>query len=226
MSEGRLEAVIWDLDGVIADTGEYHYRAWKQVFAEKGVDFRKEDFMKYFGRRHDTIIQFALGDTLTPEEFDALTEKKQQTYRRLVSANIVALPGAVELVRALNARHIKTAIASSAPVPNIDIIIGGLGIAGCFQAIASGPEVPESKPSPGIFLLAAQKLGVKPAGCVVVEDAIAGVAAARRAGMMCVAVTNSHPGKSLKQADLVVETLKDVSIEDLTALFRRSSTKK
>jgi beta-phosphoglucomutase family hydrolase len=226
MSENRLEAVLWDLDGVIADTGAYHYRAWKQVFAERGVNFRKEDFMKFFGRRHDTIIRFALGDTLTPEEFAALTEKKQQIYRRLLTDNIVALPGAVELIRALNANHINTAIASSAPVENIDIIIRGLGIAGCFQAIASGPEVPESKPSPDIFLLAAKKLSVKPADCVVVEDAIAGVAAARSAGMKCIAVTNSHPGKSLKQADLIVETLNEVSIDDLNALFRRSPINK
>jgi beta-phosphoglucomutase family hydrolase len=219
MSEDRLEAVLWDLDGVIADTGDYHYRAWRQVFRERGVEFRREDFMRYFGRRHDTIIRFALGDTLTPQEFDSLTEKKQQTYRQMLSGNIVALPGAVELIRALNASHIKTAIASSAPVPNINIILQGLGITDCFQAIVSGPEVPESKPSPDIFLLAAKKLGARPAGCVVIEDAIAGVTAARRAGMKCVAVTNSHPEDSLREADLVVATLQEVSVGDLKILF-------
>jgi beta-phosphoglucomutase family hydrolase len=226
MSENHLEAVLWDLDGVIADTGDYHYRAWRQVFRERGVGFRKEDFMKFFGRRHDTIIRFALGDTLTPEEFDRLTEKKQRTYRQLLSGNIVALPGAVELIRELNASHIKTAIASSAPVPNIDIILRGLGIADCFQAVVSGPEVPESKPDPDIFLLAAIKLGAKPAGCVVIEDAIAGVTAARRAGMKCVAVTNSHPEDSLYEADLIVATLQEVSVEALSRLFRPPSTKK
>jgi beta-phosphoglucomutase family hydrolase len=226
MSENHLEAVLWDLDGVIADTGDYHYRAWRQVFRERGVEFRKEDFMKFFGRRHDTIIRFALGDTLTPEEFDRLTEKKQRTYRQLLSGNIVALPGAVELIRELNASHIKTAIASSAPVPNIDIILRGLGIADCFQAVVSGPEVPESKPDPDIFLLAAIKLDAKPAGCVVIEDAIAGVTAARRAGMKCVAVTNSHPEDSLYEADLIVATLQEVSVEALSRLFRPPSTKK
>jgi beta-phosphoglucomutase family hydrolase len=226
MSEDHLEAVLWDLDGVIADTGDYHYRAWRQVFRERGVEFRREDFMRYFGRRHDTIIRFALGDTLTPQEFDSLTEKKQQTYRQLLSGNIVALPGAVELIRALNASHIKTAIASSAPVPNINIILQGLDITDCFQAIVSGPEVPESKPSPDIFLLAAKKLGAKPAGCVVIEDAIAGVTAARRAGMKCVAVTNSHPEYSLQEADLVVGTLQEVNIEALSRLFGPAPIKK
>jgi beta-phosphoglucomutase len=219
MSEARLEAVLWDLDGVIADTWEYHYLAWQDVFAKRGATFTKEDFMRHFGRRHDTIIQFALGDKLSPEEFKAVTEAKQADYRRRVGANIRALPGAVALIRALNREGIKTAIASSAPLENIEIIIRGLGIEDCFQAVAWGTEVAEGKPSPEIYLLAAKKLSVSPAGCVVIEDAIAGVAGARQAGMKCVAVTNSHPAASLKGADLIVDTLEKVSIESLVKLF-------
>jgi len=219
MSEARLEAVLWDMDGVIADTWEYHYLAWRDIFAERGATFTKEDFMRYFGRRHDTIIKFALGDDLSPEEFAAITEAKQADYRRRVRENIRALPGAIELIRALNREGIKTAIASSAPWENIEIIIRGLGIEDCFQAVAWGTEVAEGKPSPEIFLLAAAKLGVSPAGCVVIEDAIAGVAGAREAGMKCVAVTNSHPAASLKGADLIVDTLQKVSIASLAGLF-------
>jgi beta-phosphoglucomutase family hydrolase len=220
MSDGKLEAVLWDLDGVIADTGEYHYRAWGDIFKEKGAVFTWEDFMRLFGQRHDTIIKFALGDDIPPDEFEVITERKQQEYRRLVADNIKPLPGAVELIKSLNEHGIKTAIASSAPLENIDIIIRGLKIEDCFQAIVSGPEVPDSKPSPQIFQLAAKKLEVKPGGCVVIEDAIAGVAAAKQAGMKCVAVTNSHPVSSLKQADLVVASLKSVGIGELAGLFK------
>jgi beta-phosphoglucomutase family hydrolase len=220
MSDGKLEAVLWDLDGVIADTGEYHYRAWGDIFKEKGAVFTWEDFMRLFGQRHDTIIRFALGDDIPPDEFEVITERKQQEYRRLVADNIKPLPGAVELIKSLNEHGIKTAIASSAPLENIDIIIRGLKIEDCFQAIVSGPEVPDSKPSPQIFQLAAKKLEVKPGGCVVIEDAIAGVAAAKQAGMKCVAVTNSHPVSSLKQADLVVASLKSVGIGELAGLFK------
>jgi beta-phosphoglucomutase family hydrolase len=219
MSEGRLEAVLWDMDGVIADTAEYHYRAWQDVLGEKGVSFTKKDFMKLFGQRHDTIIRFALGDNLTPEEFDAITEKKQSTYRRLVAENIIPLPGAIAMLKALKEHGIKSAIASSAVPENIEVIIRGLGIESYFQAIAWGTEVKEGKPSPQIFLLAAKKLKVRPGNCVVIEDAIAGVAAAKGAGMKCVAVTNSHPKDSLKDADLVVDTLEAVSINDLAQLF-------
>ncbi len=136
--------------------------------------------------------------------------------------NIVALPGVIALIKSLHEQGIKQAIASSAVPENIEIIVRGLGIADCFQAIVHGMEAKEGKPSPQIFLLAAKKLKVRPADCVVIEDAIAGVAAARRAGMKCVAVTNSHPKEALKNADLIVDTLEKVGIIDLRGLFNSS----
>jgi beta-phosphoglucomutase family hydrolase len=224
MSESKLQAVIWDMDGVIADTADYHYQAWRDVFGEMGVSFSKKDFMPLFGRRHDTIIHFALGDSLPQKELDALSEKKQALYRRRVAQDVIPLPGAVELIRSLNKHKIKTAIGSSAVPKNIDVILQGLGIEDCFQAIAYGTEVAEGKPSPEIFQLAAKKLGEKPADCVVIEDAIAGVAAAKKAGMKCIAVTNSHPARSLKNADLIVDSLKKVDISVLTGLFQNEKT--
>ena len=101
----------------------------------------------------------------------------------------------------------------------MDIILRGLGIEDCFQAFARGTEVAEGKPSPLVFLLAAEKLGIEPSCCVVIEDAIAGVEAAKNAGMKCIAVTNSHPENKLKQADIVVDTLENISIDDLKKLF-------
>jgi beta-phosphoglucomutase family hydrolase len=219
MSKSRLEAVLWDMDGVIADTADYHYGAWRDVFKERGVAFSKADFMRYFGRRHDTIIKFALGDKLSPEEINAIAEKKQVLYRERVSKNVVPLPGAIELINLLNKNGVKIAIATSAVPKNIDVILKGLGIQDSFRTIAFGTEVAEGKPSPQIFQLAASRLGVRPADCVVIEDAIAGVAAARRAGMKCVAVTNSHPGRDLKNADLIVDTLEKVDINVLKSLF-------
>lgn len=223
MSDGTLEAVLWDLDGVIADTADYHYRAWQYVFGQRGVEFTREDFMSHFGQRHDTIIRFALGGDISPEEFDVVTREKQEKYRRIVADHIKPLPGAVELIKSLNNRRIKTAIASSAPLENIEIILRGLGIADCFQAVAWGTEVPEGKPSPQVFLRAAQKLGVEARNCVVIEDAIAGVAAAKKAGMKCIAVTNSHPISHLRKADLIVNTLEAIDIDDIEGLFPQAA---
>jgi beta-phosphoglucomutase family hydrolase len=219
MSNSHLEAVLWDLDGVIADTAEYHYLAWRDVFRERGVEYSKDDFMPYFGRRHDTIIRATLGDGLPKKELEAITEKKQKNYRRRVADNIIPMPGAVALIKSLHEHGIKQAIASSAVPENIEIIIRGLGIADCFQAIIHGMEVKEGKPSPQIFLQAAKKLKTEPGNCAVIEDAIAGVAAAKQAGMKCVAVTNSHPKSSLKNADLIVESLEKVCIDELQKLF-------
>ncbi|MGD0779958.1 MAG: HAD family phosphatase [Dehalococcoidales bacterium] len=221
MSKTQLEAVLWDMDGVIADTADYHYNAWREVFKERGVEFIKADFMRHFGQRHDTITKFALGDKLSPEEVNKISEKKQAIYRRNVAKNIIPLPGAIALIKSLNQHGIKTAIASSAVPANIDVILRGLGIEKNFQAIVWGTEVAEGKPSPLIFQLAAKKLGVKPGNCVVIEDAIAGVTAAKRAGMKCIAVTNSHPGISLKNADYIVDSLEKVDIEVLKGLFKK-----
>jgi beta-phosphoglucomutase len=220
MSKARLEAILWDMDGVIADTADYHYNAWREVFKERGVEFSKADFMRYFGRRHDTIVHFALGK-IPPEEVARISEKKQALYRRNVKENIVPLPGAVELIKLLHKNGIKSAIASSAVPSNIDIIIDGLGITKYFQAIADGSEVFEGKPSPQVFQLAAQKLGVQPSNCVVIEDAIAGVAAAKSAGMKCLAVTNSHPADKLEKADLIVNSLEQIDISVLSGLFSK-----
>jgi beta-phosphoglucomutase family hydrolase len=225
MSEGRLEATLWDLDGVIADTGTYHCRAWQYVFRKRGVSFTEEDFRRHFGQRNDTIIRSAIGDSISQEELDAIAREKEANYRRRVARNIKPLPGAEELIRSLRQHGIKLAIASSAPLENIRLIIRGLGIEDCFQAIVYGREVTEGKPSPQVFLLAASKLGTEPRDCLVIEDAVAGVAAAKRAGMKCLAVTNSHSRNSLKEADFIVDTLEAVSVDTLSGLFRQPLTK-
>ena len=111
------------------------------------------------------------------------------------------------------------ALASSAPVENIQLVVPGVGIECYFQAIVSGREVAEGKPSPQVFLLAAQKLGIEPENCIVIEDSVAGITAAKRAGMRCLAVTNTHPRVALTEADLIVDNLETVKVNDLEALL-------
>jgi beta-phosphoglucomutase family hydrolase len=219
MSKSHLEAIVWDLDGVIADTAEYHYQAWREVLGKRGVEFSRADFMPLFGRRHDAIIKFVLGNGLSKRELETISEEKQQSYRRRLVGNVRSMPGAVELIKSLNEYGLKQAIASSAVPENIEIVIKELGIADCFQAIINGMEVEEGKPDPQIFRLAAKRLKVKSENCTVIEDAIAGVAAAKQAGMKCIAVTNSHPKNRLKNADIVVGNLGKIGIFDLQKLY-------
>jgi len=219
MSIGELEAVIWDMDGVIADTAPYHFQAWQEVFQKRGINFTTEDFKRNFGRRNDTIVRYALGENASPDEVDVVATEKEENYRRRVAQNIKSLPGAIELIRALKEHGVKMAIASSAPMENIQLVTRGLAVNNYFQVIVWGREVTEGKPSPQAFLLAARRLEVEPRNCVVIEDAVAGVTAAKRAGMKCLAVTNSHPEESLMEADVVVDTLETISVDDLSGLF-------
>ncbi len=212
-------ATIWDMDGVIADTAPYHLAAWQQAFQKRGVNFTKENFRHNFGQRNDTIIRNILGQSTPQSEIDAIAKEKEITFRNEVRKNIKPLPGAIELIKSLRERGFKIALASSAPTENIELLIGGLAIKKYFHVLVSGRDVAEGKPSPQGFLLAAQRLGVAPENCIVIEDAVAGVTAAKRAGMRCLAVTSTHPRESLNQADLVVDSLEEISVNNLEELL-------
>ena len=217
MAEG--EAVIWDMDGVIADTAPYHFSAWQEIFRKRGAEFTIEDFKHSFGLRNDTIIRNILWEETAQGETEAIAQEKEETFRSMIGQKIKPLPGAVELIKSLRENRFKIAIASSAPMENIQLITGSLGIDNCFQSIVTGQDVTEGKPSPQGFLLAAQRLGVEPKNCLVIEDAVAGVTAAKRAGMPCLAITNTHPRQSLKEADFIGNTLEKVTIDDIEGLI-------
>jgi beta-phosphoglucomutase family hydrolase len=221
-NDSQAIAVIWDMDGVIADTAPYHLKAWQKVFQERGVNFTEDDFLHIFGQRNDTIIRNTLGEQLPQGEVEAIAREKEQTFREVASRNIRPLPGAIKLINSLREHKIKIALASSAPMENIRLVTHDLGIDDCFQAIVTGRDVTEGKPSPQGFLLAAKRLGVEPENCIVIEDAVAGITASKRAGMHSIAVTNTHPRKSLAEADLIVDTLEELTVNDLEELVNPS----
>jgi len=216
----EIAAVIWDMDGVLADTAPHHLLAWQETFAKRGINFTEADFKRGFGIRNDAIIKNTLGEQVTPDEIEAIAREKEATFRRIIGKDIKPLPGALELVKALDEGGISMAIASSTTIENIHLIVGSLGIADYFKAVITGHDVTEGKPSPQVFLLAAQRLGAEPKNCIVIEDAVAGVKAAKSAGMYCVAVSNSHPQEKLKEADLIVDSLEEVTVKDLEGLVR------
>ncbi len=216
----ELEAVIWDMDGVLADTAPHHLLAWRETFVKRGINFTEADFMRGFGVRNDAIIKNVLGEAIAEEEIETIAREKEATFRRIIGKDVKPLPGALELVKELHNQGIRMAIASSTVMENIRLIIGSLAIEKCFQAIITGHDVTEGKPSPQVFLLAAQRLGAKPENCIVVEDAVAGVKAAKSAGMHCVAITSTHPREKLAEADLIVASLEKVTVKDLEELVR------
>lgn len=222
MMPNRNKAVIWDMDGVIADTAPYHQRAWQEVFRKRGKSYTEDDFRSNFGKRNDTIIRNILGSHVSAEEMEAITTEKEMSFRESARGNLKPLPGAIELLRSLHEHGFSQALGSSAPIENIRLVTRQLGIEGFFPVIAAGRDVKEGKPSPQGFLLAAEKLGTLPQDCVVIEDATAGVTAAKRAGMHCIAVTNTNPKAKLARADLVVDTLEKVTISAVESLLKHS----
>ena len=197
-------AVLWDLDGTLIDTGDLHYRAWAQALPEFGVAFPADQFQRTFGMNNSGVLEVFLGRPVDPELVQVIGERKEILFRELLHGNVQALPGAQDWLARLRGWGARQAVASSAPPANIDVMLGGLDIAGYFDAIVSGYTLP-SKPDPAVFWQAAHQIGVAPRDCIVMEDATAGVAAARRAGMRCIAVASTNPAAALHEADLVVE---------------------
>lgn len=200
------KAVLWDLDGVIADTGDLHILTWRMMLNEMGVPFDERHFRRIFGMVNSEGIPLLLGRPATPEEVARLSERKEALFRELLPGRLRPVPGAVEWIRRLREEGWRQAVASSAPRLNIEAMLGELGLTDAFEALVCAEELPAGKPDPAVFLKAAEALGVPPARCVVVEDALVGIEAARRAGMRCIAVATTHPAEELREADLVVET--------------------
>jgi beta-phosphoglucomutase family hydrolase len=215
----RLKAVIWDMDGVIADTADLHRESWQYAFKKQGLNFSDEEFQRIFGQRNDAIIRGKMGKSVTQDTINLIAKDKEEFFRDAARRNLNPFPGVIDLLKTLKENGIGSAVASSAPIENIRLILSSLGIEDYFQAIVYGQEVSESKPSPQVFLRAAQKLKVEPGDCIVIEDAVAGVLAAKRAGMRCIAVTNSHPANSLSEANLIVDSLGKVGLKDLERLY-------
>lgn len=214
------QGILWDMDGVIANTAPFHFEAWRDTFKKRGVNFTKEDFDHTFGLRNDSIIQKILGKKISAEDIEAIAQEKETNFRHRLPPVLQPLPGVLQLLKALKNAGFKMALASSAPKENLDLLTLKLGIKDYFDAIVSDKEVKEGKPSPELFLLAADRLKVLPHNCIVIEDAIAGVAAAKAAQMKCIAVTNTHPRDSLSQADTVVDSLEQVHMNIIQQVLK------
>lgn len=206
------------MDGVIADTGPFHFAAWRDLARGRGRGYTEQDFQCNFGRRNDDILKYLLGD-LSSEEIEALSKKKEEIFRSKIKGRISLLPGVLKLLEIQRKGNWGITLASSAPPENIELTLSSLGIARYFDSIISGKDVRKGKPDPEVFLLAAERLNVPPARCIVIEDATAGVEAAKAGGMKCIAVTNSHPPEALAKADLVTDNLEKIGGEDLKRLL-------
>jgi beta-phosphoglucomutase len=209
-----IQGVLWDLDGVITDTGELHFQSWLPPLAEIGITYTREMFNATFGMNNAGILTKLLGHPPEPELFTEISTRKEQLFRDAVRGRAQTLPGVRDWLAQLKSSGIPQAIASSAPQANIDALVDELKLRDYFGAIVSGFALP-GKPDPAVFLLAAQLIQVPPENCLVIEDAVPGVQAAKRAGMTCLAVTTTNTRSALSQADRIVDRLDEITLEEL-----------
>lgn len=198
-------AVLWDMDGTLIDSEEFHWLAWRDAMEAEGRPITHEEFLETFGWRNDAILPHFFGGRATPEAILRIGDAKEEHYRRLVRQHgLTPLPGAAEWLTRLKGEGWKQTIGTSAPRANADVIVDVLNWGGLLDGIVAAEDVKRGKPEPDVFLAAAAKAGAEPARCIVVEDAIAGVEAGRRAGMKTIGV-----GKKFRQlhADVTVAAL-------------------
>jgi beta-phosphoglucomutase len=223
MPEARVYGAIWDVDGTLVDTAELHFEAWRLVAEERGRPFTRADFAATFGQRNPEILRALFGERFSEQEMAALGDHKEEMYRAAAGRGVGLLPGVHDLLEGLHRAGFHQAIGSSAPRANLELILRLTGVERFFDAVVGSEETQRGKPDPQVFLIAADRLGVPPARCVVLEDAVAGVEAAKAGGMKCVAVrfVGHHPEAALCRAgaDLVVPTLEQVKADDVVRLF-------
>ena len=217
-------AVIWDVDGTLVDTAELHFAAWARLFDEMGHAFSRDDFAATFGRRNPEIIRFLFRREFTDAEVARIGETKEMYYRTEAEKGVHLLPGVRELLDDLHTRGVRQAVGSSAPRGNLDLILRITDSERYFDAIVGMEDTTRGKPDPQVFLVAAEKLGVPPSRCVVLEDAVAGVEAAKAGGMKCVAVTfvGHHPAEKLAAAgaDRVLESFSEITADEVIGLLK------
>ncbi len=220
----EMRAIIFDFNGVIVDDEPLHLELFHRVLEEEGLKISDREYHeKYLGYDDRGCLTAVLNDrgrSYEVDYIDRLIARKAEYYQEEIQNRCALFPGVIELVRR-SARRFPLAIASGALRDEIELVLERGGIRGCFEVIVSAEDVSACKPDPEGYLKALSELcalktpnpAIKPGECLVIEDSIAGVQAAKRAGMRCLAVTNSYRAEELREADRVVSSLIDCEPE-------------
>ena len=210
-------AILWDMDGVLVDTTEAHYKAWVETLSAYGIKYSREQFLAEFGMNNFSILS-QLFTTSDLEVITPVSDQKEQSFRSYVRGHLKLLPGTARWLEQFKEWGFPQAICSSAPQENIDAIIETTEINNYFTIQLSAAHL-RGKPDPEVFLKAASLLGYSTERCLVVEDATVGVQAAKRAGMKCVAIETTHSARELDQADLVIPDLSHLDNQRLKTIL-------
>ncbi len=206
-----MVALLWDFNGVVVDDEPLHYRAFNEVLTEDGQPLSQARYFgEFLGLDDRGMFQAALGR----QDVEDWVARKSKVYMRLLEQGFSLFEGCEALMRGLHGQA-PQAVASGARRAEIEAILTRSGLRPLISAIVSADDVPRGKPDPMVYLRAAEALGVPARDCVVIEDAPAGIRAAKAAGARCIAVTTSNPAEQLQEADRIVQSLTELSPQDI-----------
>ncbi|MEN6406000.1 MAG: HAD family phosphatase [Thermoguttaceae bacterium] len=217
-----IQAVIFDMDGVLIDSYQAHWQSWLDAAESEGVRCDPTEFAKMFGRTSREIIAHFWGEgRCSATEVAAIDAQKEAAFREIINTDFPAMPGAADLLRTLHRVGFRLAVGSSGPPENVELVVDRLGVRDLFSVLVTGCDVVRGKPDPQVFLLAAERLNVSPTCCAVVEDAPAGVAAANAAGMFSIGLLSTGRTPSdLKAAGAVIRSLSEITPQMLQSASR------
>lgn len=218
-----FKGVIFDMDGTLIVSTEADYFAWKKVFSGFGKKLSYEDYQPLLGIRSANVVKAHLGIT-DEEDVKRILKEKLDYFVEIISTNpIKPVESAEVFLKSLESYPVKVALATSSRKEKVQMVLQQLNFLQYFDAIVTGDEVENSKPAPDIFLKAAERLGLSPKDCMVIEDGPIGVAAAKNAKMKCVAITETHQADKLHQADVVIDSYENADFIEICNKLASSS---
>jgi HAD superfamily hydrolase (TIGR01509 family) len=211
----KVRGLIFDMDGVLIDSEPLHLCAYQELLQGFGITFTEADNYPFIGRTDLELAQHLIALHKLPVQPLQLIEKKEAVLARLFGTKLMPMPGLMMVLERAGQICLPTAVASSATLPTIQLVIKTLDIARYFQTLTSGDEVEHGKPAPDVYLLAAERIGVSPKNCLVIEDSLNGVLAAKAAGMQCIAIPcQATKHQDHTKADKILGTLEALNLDD------------
>jgi len=210
-------AVIFDMDGVIVDNHVYHDKAWRMFSQNHNKDLNSDDFYRHFGGTNKEILKELFGENISNDDIKCMADEKEEIYRRIYKPEIKAVDGLEKLLLNLKNNNITTAIATSAPLLNVEFVLRETFLSGYFDAVIHDAMINHSKPHPEIYLKAARTINKDPKSCIAIEDTVKGIESARNAGMKVIGIATTYPEHKLKIADKCIKTFDEL---DLDGLYR------
>ncbi|AOW09399.1 HAD family hydrolase [Flavobacterium gilvum] len=217
----KQQCVIFDMDGVICHTNPDHAIAFKAFFDKYEIPHSEQEFEEHmYGKHNGYIMSHFFKRPISGEELRQLEDEKESMFREIYKDKVETIPHYLEFLEELKSHNFKTAVGTSAPRANLDLIVKALQIEDKMDSMMASEDVKTHKPNPEVYLKSAERVGVAPSDCVVFEDSFSGVSAALNAGMKVVGVLSSHTKEQLPPCDFYINDYSEVNVEKILDLLK------